>query len=257
MQFRPCIDIHDGRVKQIVGSSLKDGASVKENFVSKETPAFYANLYKEKNLKGGHVIILNKAGTPEYEATVEAAKDALRAFPQGLQIGGGITADNAATFIEAGASHVIVTSYVFKDGLINYGNLEKLKDAVGKDRVVLDLSCKKTEHGYVIATDRWQKLSHISITDALMEELSEYCDEFLIHAVDVEGKSEGLEEDLVTMLSTFDTLPITYAGGIRSLDDIDLLKDLGNGKIDFTIGSALDIFGGKLKMEDIINHLES
>ena len=193
MQYRPCIDIHDGHVKQIVGSTLSDEGEVRENFVSEKGAEYYAGLYKELGLKGGHIIILNKVGTPGYEASKEEAVKALKAYPGGLQIGGGIDADNAAAFIDAGASHVIVTSYVFKDGLINYDNLKKLVEAVGREKIVLDLSCKRTELGYVIATDRWQKMTHIAITEALLEELGAYCDEFLIHAVDVEGKAEGIE----------------------------------------------------------------
>ncbi|MBR4993497.1 MAG: phosphoribosylformimino-5-aminoimidazole carboxamide ribotide isomerase [Lachnospiraceae bacterium] len=255
MQFRPCIDIHDGHVKQIVGSTLSDEGAVRENFVSENGAEYYAGLYKELGLKGGHIIILNKVGTPEYEASKEEAVKALKAYPGGLQIGGGIDAENAAAFINAGASHVIVTSYVFKDGLINYENLKKLVCAVGREKIVLDLSCKRTELGYVIATDRWQKMTHIAITEALLEELGAYCDEFLIHAVDVEGKAEGIEKDLTEALAAWDTLPVTYAGGVHSYEDITLLKELGDSKLNVTVGSALDIFGGELKMEEIIKLL--
>ncbi|MBO4376838.1 MAG: phosphoribosylformimino-5-aminoimidazole carboxamide ribotide isomerase [Lachnospiraceae bacterium] len=255
MQFRPCIDIHDGHVKQIVGSTLSDEGAVRENFVSENGAEYYAGLYKELGLKGGHIIILNKVGTPEYEASKEEAVKALKAYPGGFQIGGGIDAENAAAFINAGASHVIVTSYVFKDGLINYENLKKLVCAVGREKIVLDLSCKRTELGYVIATDRWQKMTHIAITEALLEELGAYCDEFLIHAVDVEGKAEGIEKDLTEALAAWDTLPVTYAGGVHSYEDITLLKELGDSKLNVTVGSALDIFGGELKMEEIIKLL--
>lgn len=255
MQFRPCIDIHDGHVKQIVGSTLKDRGEVRENFISDQGAEYYAGLYKDLGLKGGHIIILNKMGTPEYEASKEEAVKALKAYPGGLQIGGGIDADSAAAFLNAGASHVIVTSYVFKDGLINYENLKKLQEAVGKERIVLDLSCKWTPLGYVIATDRWQKLSHISITEALLEELGSYCDEFLIHAVDVEGKAEGIEKDLVESLAAWETLPVTYAGGVHSYDDITLLKEMGDSKLNVTVGSALKIFGGELEIEEILKLL--
>jgi len=252
MQFRPCIDIHNGCVKQIVGSSLNDNGSVTENFVSTKDSTFYADYYKELGLKGGHIILLNKIGTPEYEATKEEAKKALLAYPGGFQVGGGITADSATEFLDAGASHVIVTSYVFKDGLVNYSNLKEISQKVGREHLVLDLSCKKTDLGYVIVTDRWQKMTHISVTEALLDEFSEYCDEFLIHAVDVEGKSNGIEIDLTRNMAEWDTLPITYAGGVHNYEDVRLLKEIGKDRLNVTIGSALDLFGGSLKTEEIL-----
>lgn len=251
MQFRPCIDIHNGHVKQIVGSTLKDNGDVKENFVSGEGAEYYADLYKELGLRGGHVILLNKIDTPEYEASKAEAIKALKAYPGGLQVGGGITDETASEFILAGASHVIVTSFVFKNGLINYDNLRKLVEAVGKEKIVLDLSCKKTELGYVIVTDRWQKVSHIAVTEALLEELSDYCDEFLIHAVDVEGKAEGIEKEFINKISDWDVLPITYAGGVHSYEDIQLLKEIGHDRINVTVGSALSLFGGNLDIKRI------
>ena len=194
MEFRPCIDIHNGRVKQIVGGSLKDKDNqAEENFVSQMDGAFYANMYKKAGIRGGHIILLNPVTSEYYEATRAQALLALHSYPGGLQIGGGITADNAAQFIEAGASHVIVTSYVFNNGRIDYNNLEKLVDAVGKSHLVLDLSCRKKDDSYYIVTDRWQKFTDEVITEELLDELSQYCDEFLIHAVDVEGKASGLE----------------------------------------------------------------
>ena len=252
MEFRPCIDIHNGKVKQIVGSSLADvGNEADENFVSQKDAAFYAALYKEKNLKGGHIILLNAKDSSFYEETKKQAMSALAAFPRGMQIGGGITAENAKEYIDAGASHVIVTSYVFQNGEIIKERLEKLKEAVGKEHIVLDLSARKYEDGYYVMTDRWQKKSWEKVDITLLKKLSAYCDEFLIHAVDVEGKNRGIEKDLVKMLASYTGCPITYAGGVHSYEDIELLRQMGNGKIHMTIGSALDLFGGALSFEKI------
>ena len=133
MKFRPCIDIHNGKVKQIVGGSLKDeNNQAKENFVSEVDSIYYANLYKANNIKGGHIILLNSKDSEYFEATKSEALKALMAYKGGLQIGGGVNCDNALEYIKAGASHVIVTSYVFKDGKINYDNLNKIFNAVGK-----------------------------------------------------------------------------------------------------------------------------
>ena len=197
MRFRPCIDIHNGQVKQIVGGSLTDKNDfARENFVSEQDAAWYAKLYQEDGLKGGHVILLNGADSPYYEATKAQALKALKAYPGGLQIGGGIHPDNAAEYLDAGASQVIVTSYVFKNGRIQYENLEKMLAAVGRDRLVLDLSCRKKGGAYYIVTDRWQKFTDVQVTPALLDELSGKCSEFLIHAVDVEGKASGIETEL-------------------------------------------------------------
>ena len=250
MEFRPCIDIHNGRVKQIVGSSLRDrGDTARENFVSQQDGAFYAHLYKEQKIRGGHIILLNSVESEYYEETRKQALLALKEYPGGLQVGGGITADNAASFIEAGASAVIVTSYVFRDGKINYENLDKLVQAVGREHVVLDLSCRYREDGYYIVTDRWQKFTDEKIDRELLDRLADSCAEFLVHAVDVEGKASGIEEELASMLGVWDGIPITYAGGVGSLDDVELLKKLGNRRLDVTIGSALDIFGGTIPFE--------
>ena len=201
MRFRPCIDIHNGQVKQIVGGSLTDKNDfARENFVSEQDAAWYAKLYQEDGLKGGHVILLNGADSPYYEATKAQALKALKAYPGGLQIGGGIHPDNAAEYLDAGASQVIVTSYVFKNGRIQYENLEKMLAAVGRDRLVLDLSCRKKGGAYYIVTDRWQKFTDVQVTPALLDELSGKCSEFLIHAVDVEGKASGIETELAKML---------------------------------------------------------
>ena len=253
MEFRPCIDIHNGRVKQIVGGSLKDnGNQAEENFVSQMDGAFYANMYKKAGIRGGHIILLNPVTSEYYEATRAQALLALHSYPGGLQIGGGITADNAAQFIEAGASHVIVTSYVFNNGRIDYNNLEKLVDAVGKSHLVLDLSCRKKDDSYYIVTDRWQKFTDEVITEELLDELSQYCDEFLIHAVDVEGKASGIEKELVSLLGDWGKIPLTYAGGVHSFEDLRLIKELGHNRVNVTIGSALDLFGGGMKFEEVI-----
>ncbi len=252
MRFRPCIDIHNGKVKQIVGGSLKDeGNLAKDNFVSEQTADFYANLYKSKGLNGGHIIILNSKESEYYEKTKAQAMLALATYPKGLQIGGGITDENAMEYIEAGASHVIVTSYVFKDGKIDYQKLEKICKLVGKEQLVLDISCRKKDDKYYVVTDRWQKFTDVIVTEYLFYELSKYCDEFLIHAVDVEGKAKGIEKDVAKILGNLVDITVTYAGGIGSYEDLYDLKKLSNDKVDFTVGSALDIFGGTLKFEEV------
>jgi phosphoribosylformimino-5-aminoimidazole carboxamide ribotide isomerase len=253
MRFRPCIDIHNGSVKQIVGGSLKDEADqATENFVSGLGGDFYAQLYKRNGLKGGHIIILNPAGSEYYDADKEQAKKALAAYPGGLQIGGGINAENAEQFIAMGASQVIVTSYVFKDGHINYDNLEKLVDAVGREHIVLDLSCRRRDGRYYIVTDRWQKFTEETVCVETLDKLSGYCCEYLIHAVDVEGKASGIEKELAELLGKWGRIPMTYAGGVGSFEDLRLLKELGENRLDVTIGSALDIFGGHMKFEDVL-----
>ena len=253
MEFRPCIDIHNGKVKQIVGGSLKDtGNFAEENFVSKQDAAFYANMYKEAGIHGGHIILLNAKDSEYYEATKEQALKALVAYPGGLQIGGGITAENAKEFLAAGASHVIVTSYVFRDGHIDYERLAQLVAAVGKERLVLDLSCRKRDGEYFIVTDRWQKFTEERVTLSLLNRLKDSCDEFLIHAVDVEGKASGIETELVRMLGEWNEIPVTYAGGVGSFSDLELLKRLGQNHVNVTIGSSLDLFGGPMKYEEVL-----
>lgn len=253
MRFRPCIDIHNGSVKQIVGGSLKDTADQAiDNFVSEADADFYAKLYREKGLSGGHIIILNPPSSEYYERDIWQAKLALRNYPGGLQIGGGINDGNAAAFIEAGASRVIVTSYVFRDGRINYDNLDRLVQAVGREHIVLDLSCKKKDGMYYIVTNRWQSFTDEVVSEELLDRLSEYCSEYLIHAVDVEGKAKGIEQELVAMLGAWGKLPMTYAGGVGSFDDLELLRRLGRNRLDVTIGSALDIFGGPMSFERIL-----
>lgn len=257
MRFRPCIDIHNGKVKQIVGGSLQDeGNQAIDNFVSEQDGAFYAEFYKKDGLQGGHIILLNPANSEYYEATKAQAMLALGAYPGGLQIGGGINDTNAAEFLEAGASHVIVTSFVFKNGQISYENLNRMVEAVGKDHLVLDLSCRRKGEDYYIVTDRWQKFTDVVITPAVLDELSSYCAEFLIHAVDVEGKASGIETDLVKMLADWDGIPITYAGGVGSFAHLEQLAKLGKGKMDVTIGSALSLFGGKMEYREVLQYIE-
>ena len=252
MKFRPCIDIHNGKVKQIVGGSLKDaGDQAKENFVSGQDAAFYAELYKNAGLKGGHVILLNGKDSEYYEATRNQAINALKAYPGGLQIGGGVCLENALDYLNAGASHVIVTSYVFKDGKLSWENLAKMEQAAGKEHLILDLSCRKKDNQYFIVTDRWQKFTDVPVTLEVMEELGSYCDEFLVHAVDVEGKANGIETELADLLSEYQKCPITYAGGVGSMKDIELLKLHGKGRLDVTVGSALDLFGGTIPFETL------
>ena len=253
MKFRPCIDIHNGKVKQIVGGSLKDaGDEAKENFVSVQDAAFYASLYKKSGLSGGHVILLNSVDSPYYEATRQQAFLALHTYPRGLQLGGGVNPKNAADYLDAGASHVIVTSYVFKDGKISWENLDKMEKAVGREHMVLDLSCRKKDGRYYVVTDRWQKFTEVTVTLELMEELGSYCDEFLVHAVDVEGKARGVEKELVALLSEYTQRPVTYAGGVGSMEDLEVLRTCGRNRVDVTVGSALDLFGGKLPFERLV-----
>ena len=258
MQFRPCIDIHNGAVKQIVGGSLKDaGNQALENFVSEYDAAFYARLYQKYGLKGGHIILLNHKDSEFFEATKNQAMEALKAYPNGLMIGGGINADNAAEYLQAGASHVIITSYVFRNGEVNVSNLKKLVQAVGKEHVVLDLSCRKIEGEYHIMTDRWQKATNVILNHETLNYFKDFCDEFLIHAVDVEGKSGGIEEELAALLGNWAEIPITYAGGVHNFHDLELLRTLGRGKIDVTIGSALDLFGGKMEFQKVLEVMGS
>ena len=239
MKFRPCIDLHDGKVKQIVGSTLIDGQpeSLRTNFTASRSPAWYAELYRRDNLIGGHIIMLGPGNE-------DAARVALKAWPKGMQIGGGITSENAALWLERGASHVIVTSWVFRDGRINEQRLEKLTAETGKERLVLDLSCRRRGDDYYIVTDRWQNFTEEKICEATLAWLAGYCDEFLVHGADVEGRCAGVETPLVGMLGSWASIPTTYAGGVRNIADLDSIRTKGKGRLDVTIGSALDIFGG-------------
>src|SRR5437660_812871 len=236
--FRPCIDLHEGKVKQIVGGSLDDSSSgPRTNFVSDKPSTWYAELYKRDGLTGGHVIMLGPGNE-------EPAQAALRAFPAGLQIGGGITNQNARSFLDDGASHVIVTSWVFREGNIDWDRLKEISQNIGKQRLVLDLSCRKRDDQYFVVTDRWQKFTQLALGPAALEKLGSWCNEFLVHAVDVEGLCKGIDLDLVKKLAQWSPLTCTYAGGARSLADLQAVTDAGKGRIHLTIGSALDIFGG-------------
>ncbi|XP_010527596.1 PREDICTED: 1-(5-phosphoribosyl)-5-[(5-phosphoribosylamino)methylideneamino] imidazole-4-carboxamide isomerase, chloroplastic [Tarenaya hassleriana] len=251
VQFRPCIDIHKGKVKQIVGSTLRDskedGSVLVTNFESDKSAAEYARMYKEDRLTGGHVIMLG--ADPLSQA---AAIAALHVYPGSLQVGGGINSDNCMNYIEEGASHVIVTSYVFNNGRIDLERLEGLVRSVGKQRLVLDLSCRKKEDKYAIVTDRWQKFSDVYLDEKSLEFLASYADEFLVHGVDVEGKKLGIDEELVALLGRYSPIPVTYAGGVTVMDDLERIKEAGNGRVDVTVGSALDIFGGNLAYKDVV-----
>jgi phosphoribosylformimino-5-aminoimidazole carboxamide ribotide isomerase len=255
MKFRPCIDLHHGQVKQIVGSTLTDdtNSTLDTNFETDRPAADYAKMYEKDRLTGGHVIMLGGGNE-------EAARNALKAYPQGLQVGGGINDANAVEWLEAGASHVIVTSHVFSNEQIHMERLKRLVEICGKDRLVLDLSCRRkttvtagdTDNHFYVVTNRWQSFTDYRVTAENLRELATYCDEFLVHGVDVEGKQCGILEDLVVLLGEHSPIPVTYAGGVRSLDDLELVKRLGNDKVDATVGSALDCFGGQLKYDDVV-----
>ena len=285
-----------------MGSSLKDGEGsvAKENFVSDQDGSFFGAMYRRMDLPGGHIILLNPAGTPEYEKDIEQAELALKAYPGGLMIGGGVTADNAERFLNMGATHVIVTSYVFKGGRVDMERLKRLRKAVGKDRLVLDLSCRRrnpaagsegsgdikddkyrkdrrvyrrseserngdikddeyngygSSDDYYIVTDRWQQYTDVPLTEETLDMFSEYASEFLVHAVDVEGKAGGIEEDVAALLGGWGRIPVTYAGGVSSFADLTKLKELGRDRLDVTIGSALSIFGGSMRLEDVVDHI--
>lgn len=237
--FRPCIDLHEGKVKQIVGGTLADsGAAPRTNFVSDHSSAWFAELYRKDGLKGGHVVMLGPGNE-------EAARAALRAYPGGLQIGGGINLDNAASYLEDGASHVIVTSWVFREGAVDWDRLNSLATAIGRERLVLDLSCRRRGRDYFVVTNRWQQFTDVALNGESLRQFAGSCAEFLVHAVDVEGLCAGIDHELVKDLAVWSPIPLTYAGGANSLADLEEVTRVGQGKIDLTIGSALDIFGGK------------
>ena len=247
-RFRPCIDLHDGKVKQIVGGTLRDtGSGPTENFVSERPPSWYAERYRDDGLTGGHVIQLGSGNS-------DAARDALRAWPGGLQLGGGINIRNAVEWLEAGASHIIVTSWLFdNEGTFREDRLRELANEVGRERIVVDLSCRRKDSGWTVAMNRWQTLTNIDVTHATLETLAEWCSEYLVHAADVEGLCNGIDAELVDLLEGFAGIPITYAGGVASMDDLRLISDRSGGKVDVTVGSALDIFGGKgVKYDDLL-----
>lgn len=248
MKFRPCIDLRKGKVVQIIGGTLKDSDNqlAVTNFETEKSPAQYAAMYRADKLTGGHVISLGPGNT-------QAALSALRAYPQGLQIGGGITPENAQTFLDAGASHVIVTSYVFSNGRIDLSKLDTLVHSVGREKLVLDLSCRKRAGEFWIVTDRWQKFTDVAVNPETIAQLAGSCDEFLVHGVDVEGMMQGIQTELVELLGKYSPIPVTYAGGASCFSDLETVKALGRNRVDLTIGSALDIFGGKIAYRDVVD----
>ena len=246
--FRPCIDLHDGRVKQIVGGSIDDSQpdSLRTNYVSDKPPAWFAQLYRQDDLRGGHVIKLGQGND-------DAAREALAAWPGGLQIGGGVTMDNAAEWIDAGASHVIVTSCLFREEQLDEDRIKRLGQAVGQSRLVIDLSCRRRGDDYFVVTDRWQTFTQLRVDADTLSQLAEHCDEFLIHGVDVEGLGQGIDKTLVRLIAKYSPIAATYAGGARSMNDLQLVTDLGEGRVHLTIGSALDILGGDgLRYKDAV-----
>ncbi len=247
MKFRPCIDLHHGKVVQIVGGSLSDDnqSSLRTNFSTDKSPADYAHLYQTSNLTGGHVIALGGGNQ-------DAALSALRAWPGGMQYGGGVTPDNARLYLEAGASHVIVTSYVFSAGRIDQDKLAGLVAKVGRENLVLDLSCRKRGDDFYVVTDRWQNFTEEKVNAELLGRLANCCAEFLVHGVDVEGLRQGIQGDLIMLLAEHSPCPVTYAGGVNKLSDLDLVQQLGQNRIDLTIGSALDIFGGNVAFTKVL-----
>jgi phosphoribosylformimino-5-aminoimidazole carboxamide ribotide isomerase len=238
--FRPCIDLHQGKVKQIVGGTLSDsGEGLRTNFVSEHDAAWFADLYRKDGLKGGHIIMLGSGNAPE-------ALAALKAWPGGMQVGGGLDYANILPYLDAGASHVIVTSWLFPDGTLSLERLARISSLAGKERLVVDLSCRRKGDGWFVATNRWQTVTGVRIEEALLAGLARYCDEFLIHAADVEGRQQGMDWELVDLLGRISPIPTTYAGGARDLSDLERLDKDSGGRLDLSIGSALDIFGGKL-----------
>lgn len=245
--FRPCIDLRNGKVVQIVGGTLNDSSDqVRTNFVAAQPSSWFAQLYRRDNLRGGHVISLGPGNDG-------AARSALEAWPGGLQYGGGVTSENASVWLAAGASHVIVTSWVFRDGRLDWDRLEELVRRVGREHLVLDLSCRRRGDDYYVVTDRWQKFTDQMLSEKTFAQLSQHCGEFLVHAVDVEGLCRGIDEELVRRLARWCPLPATYAGGANSLEDLATVSRLSDGRVDLTIGSALDIFGGTgVRYEDAV-----
>ena len=256
MRLRPCIDIHNGTVKQIIGSSLSDeGDTAEENFKAVKGALYYAELFKKNNLKGGHVIILNSKDSGFYQSSKNEALSALNTYPDGFAVGGGINSENAGEFIENGASHVIVTSFLFENGIFSDYRLKEISETVGPKHLIIDVSCKKSSDGkYHVYIDRWQKETSLVVSLSLFEGLFAYCDEFLIHGIGVEGKKQGFDGELVEMLGSAApfTRPITYAGGIASFDDVKKINELGKGKVDVTIGSALSIYGGAMDFDETV-----
>jgi phosphoribosylformimino-5-aminoimidazole carboxamide ribotide isomerase len=246
-RFRPCIDLHQGQVKQIVGGTLRDrGAGPDTNFVSDRGAGWFADRYRRDGLTGAHVIQLG----PGNES---AAREALNAWPDGLQLGGGITLENAASWLKAGAAKVIVTSALFDaDGVFQDAMLEKLSAVVGPARLVVDLSCRKSGGDWHVAIHRWQTVTDLTLSTETFRRIAPYCSELLIHAADVEGLRAGMDEDLIRFLGSECPLPVTYAGGAKSFADLPLTQELSQGRVDLTLGSALDLFGGDVSYADCV-----
>lgn len=238
-KFRPCIDLHDGLVKQLVGGDLADNqVELHTNYVSSYSAGYFADVYRKDALLGGHVIKLGKGNDA-------AALEALSTYPKGLQIGGGINFKNALYWLQKGASHVIVTSSLFDArGHFLPERLEKLAFELGKDQLVIDLSCRMREGRWLVVMNRWQTETNLEINANTLSELADSCDEFLVHAADVEGKCDGIDTRLVEFLGNHCPIPVTYAGGANAYEDLATVEKLSGGKVDLTIGSALDLFGG-------------
>lgn len=237
-RFRPCIDLHQGRVKQIVGGSLRDeGPGPQINHESRHDAAWFAARYRADDCRGGHVIQLG----PGNEA---AARAALATWPGGLQIGGGITAANARDWLDAGAAQVIITSWLIPEERVDRQRLRALTQLLTPQELVIDLSCRRRGTDWYVATQRWQHVTEERLGPDLLHELATACGEFLIHAADVEGLCRGIDRELVTALAAWSPIPVTYAGGGRSIEDLALVAELSEGRVDCTLGSALDIFGG-------------
>ena len=247
MRFRPCIDLREGVVVQIVGATLADQSRKTETNFSSEQPAtYFAQRYREDGLNGGHVIMLGPGSE-------KAATLALQTFPQGLQIGGGVNPENGPLWMERGASGVILTSYLFEETTLQFSLLEKMAVAVGAENLIVDLSCIEVEGRFYVTTDRWKTVTDFEIAQSNLEKLAVSCSEFLVHATRVEGKQSGIDSELVRLLADITPLPTTYAGGIASLHDVEMVAELGQDRLDFTVGSALDLFGGTgVKYEELV-----
>ncbi|KAI4702849.1 Histidine biosynthesis bifunctional protein hisB [Alternaria sp. Ai002NY15] len=249
-RFRPCIDLHAGSVKQIVGGTLNTTTPdvLKTNWTSEHPSAFYADLYKQHDLTGAHVIMLGPGND-------QAAQEALEAWKGGMQVGGGITEKNAAEWIERGADKVIITSYLFPSSTFSMDRLRAVLHALDNDKtkLVIDLSCRRKDDKWFVATNKWQTITDFELNQESISLLEPHCSEFLIHAADVEGLQRGIDHELVAKLAEWCSIPVTYAGGGRSIEDLELVKELSKGKVDLTIGSALDIFGGSgVKFQDCV-----
>jgi len=138
-----------------------------------------------------------------------------------------------------------VTSFCFDGAKFSEAKLAEMVAAVGAERLVLDLSCRAAEGGgWSVAKDRWRTITDLAVTPETLDRLAGQCAEFLVHAADVEGQCGGVDRELVQMLGSWAGAPVTYAGGARSLENLREVDGLSDGKVDLTIGSALDLFGG-------------